>query len=395
MKDLGLFIEKYYQATRIPISIFDGRSLLYKGEHVIQDYNQPLYLVSSLPEALPDIWYSSTPEHLYFGGINISKADANSNKNLLLFLGPVLVNPCSQKQAEAIIQRLGRKKSDADSYRHSCDISPLFSVPQLCSNLIFLSEILLSQSISHINMIDFKWANIFPSPKEALTEAVFSNKDMDNLEEAMLSMIKNGKVHDLRIILNESKIYHNPETDFATKSLTKRKNYILGANGIASRVAINAGVSPEVINLISNSYMDEITKTVSVTELSVIFQRLMLDYAKQVQKVRLPQFEGLLERKAARYIQSHIYEKLSTSVIADALGITSPYLSAGFKSATGMNLTDFIKKQKVKEAKYLLDCHAYSISEISELLCFSSQSYFGAVFKEDTGMTPLEYQEHN
>lgn len=395
MIELGLFIEKYYQATRIPISIFDGKNLLYKGEHTIQDYNLPLYIVNSLPETLPDIWYSSTPEYLYFGGLNIKESDNNNANGTLLFLGPVLVNHCSPKQAEAIMHRLGRKVNDAASYKHSCDISPLFSVSMLCSNLILLSEILLSKDFSHIDMIDFRWADIFHSPKETIPEAATSNTDMDNLEEAILSMVKNGKVRDLRIIFNESKTYHNPETGIATRSLSKRKNYLLGANGIASRVALKAGVASEVINPISDYYMDEITRTNSISELSIIFQKFMLDYTTQVQKVNEPQFEGQLERKIAHYVQSHIYEKLSTSKIAGALGFTSPYLSSGFKSATGMSVTDFIKKQKIKEAKYLLDCHAYSISEISELLCFSSQSYFGNIFKEETGMTPLEYQELN
>ncbi len=381
-------------ATGIPISIFEGKALLHKGEHILQDYSIPLYIVSSLSDSLPAIWYSNTPEYLYFGGLDISRLQRTSGAGspLLLLLGPVLVNPCTGKQAEAVMQRLGRRLSDAAAFRHCMDQSPLVSVSRLAANLILLSNILLNAPVSHVALADFTWAHIFPSPRVEPIEAMPSGADMENLEEMLLSMLRNGKVREMRIFFNESPIYHNPEADAFTKSVSTRRNFILGANGVASRAAISAGVDPSLINAISGNYIDEISKTSSLGELSTIFQRFMLDYTARVSKLMEFPFDGQLEKKVNRYVHSHIYEKLTSSILADALGFSAPYLSSAFKKATGMTVTDFIAQQKIKEARYLLDCHAYSIPEISQLLCFSSQSYFGCVFRKLTGMTPLEYQ---
>ena len=47
---------------------------------------------------------------------------------------------------------------------------------------------------------------------------------------------------------------------------------------------------------------------------------------------------------------------------------------------------------KINKAKgYMRDCD-YNISEISEMLAFSSPQYFSRIFKQRTGLTPTEYK---
>ncbi|WP_331491052.1 helix-turn-helix domain-containing protein [Schaedlerella arabinosiphila] len=56
-------------------------------------------------------------------------------------------------------------------------------------------------------------------------------------------------------------------------------------------------------------------------------------------------------------------------------------------------MSDFIMRRKLEEGKSLLAYSEKSISEISEYLCFSSQSYFQNVFKKKYHMTPYEYRK--
>jgi YesN/AraC family two-component response regulator len=53
------------------------------------------------------------------------------------------------------------------------------------------------------------------------------------------------------------------------------------------------------------------------------------------------------------------------------------------------HLTDL----KISEAKYLLRKELYTISQISEFLCYDNPHYFCRVFKRETGMTPSQYVE--
>lgn len=67
-------------------------------------------------------------------------------------------------------------------------------------------------------------------------------------------------------------------------------------------------------------------------------------------------------------------------------------LRCKFAAATKSSIPDFILKAKIAEAKQLLRFTNSSLSEITFILSFSSQSYFQTQFKKVLGMTPLEYR---
>ena len=96
--------------------------------------------------------------------------------------------------------------------------------------------------------------------------------------------------------------------------------------------------------------------------------------------------------QAISYMQNNLTIQLTGEQIARAIFISPSRLYKRFKAETGISLNDYIKEQKVEQAKLLLSKAGASIAEISDRLCFSSPSYFCAVFKQHTGMAPSEYQ---
>ena len=59
-----------------------------------------------------------------------------------------------------------------------------------------------------------------------------------------------------------------------------------------------------------------------------------------------------------------------------------------------MNIGAFITQSKLREAQSLLKYSDMTIAEISNYLCFSSQSYFQNVFKNECGITPAKYRKY-
>ena len=57
-----------------------------------------------------------------------------------------------------------------------------------------------------------------------------------------------------------------------------------------------------------------------------------------------------------------------------------------------MTLQQYVIRERCAHAANMLKYSDYSISLIAEYFCFSTQSHFGRVFKEYSGMTPLEYR---
>lgn len=97
-------------------------------------------------------------------------------------------------------------------------------------------------------------------------------------------------------------------------------------------------------------------------------------------------------QKSLFYIHEHLDEKISLQEVADHVYLTKTYFSALFKEYVHMSFTDYINLSKVNRSKYYLVHSDKSISEIADLLGFSSQGYFTNIFKKYSRCSPKEYQ---
>ena len=92
------------------------------------------------------------------------------------------------------------------------------------------------------------------------------------------------------------------------------------------------------------------------------------------------------------YVRKHLFEQIRIEKMAFDLGRGRSRLSTDFKKETGENLSDFIVKMKIEEAKKMLSYSEKSIVDIAFYLGFSSQSHFISTFKKYQGCTPKEYR---
>lgn len=91
------------------------------------------------------------------------------------------------------------------------------------------------------------------------------------------------------------------------------------------------------------------------------------------------------------YVRAHISERILAPDIAAAIYISPSYLGHVFKQKMGVGLNDYIRAEKVQHAKRLLQSR--SVSDVAADLGYSSTSYFVAMFREQTGMTPHKYKK--
>jgi len=95
-------------------------------------------------------------------------------------------------------------------------------------------------------------------------------------------------------------------------------------------------------------------------------------------------FMVLLEKHYARERQIYFY--------ANELGMTSKYLSRIVYQTSGKTVKEWISERIILEAKVLLKEGRLSVLEISELLGFPNQSFFGTFFKHSEGISPTAYR---
>lgn len=102
--------------------------------------------------------------------------------------------------------------------------------------------------------------------------------------------------------------------------------------------------------------------------------------------------EGRMAR-AIRFINEHISEDLDIQKICDEINVSKYHFCRQFKAHTGMTVMAYLLKTRIVLAAEELKKTDLPVSEISENLGFSSLSYFCRVFKQERGVTPLQYRK--
>lgn len=100
-------------------------------------------------------------------------------------------------------------------------------------------------------------------------------------------------------------------------------------------------------------------------------------------------------RMICHYIDQNYSENLSLENLAQYMKMNKYYMAHEFKKYMHISPIQYLIKRRIKECQSLLKTSSLSVSEISEAVGFSSQSYFSQIFKKEIGMTPLEYRQSN
>ena len=94
-----------------------------------------------------------------------------------------------------------------------------------------------------------------------------------------------------------------------------------------------------------------------------------------------------------RYIDLHFKEPLTLDQLAEDAHMNKFYLSHAFKREYGISPINYMITRRIEESKYLLAETDLSLSQIAQLLGFSSLSYFSQVFRRTQAVTPMEYRQ--
>lgn len=94
-----------------------------------------------------------------------------------------------------------------------------------------------------------------------------------------------------------------------------------------------------------------------------------------------------------RYIEMHFKEALTLEHLAEEAHMNKFYLSHTFKKEYGVSPINYMISRRIEESKYLLAETDLSLSQIAQLLGFSSLSYFSQVFRRTQSVSPKEFRQ--
>lgn len=117
-------------------------------------------------------------------------------------------------------------------------------------------------------------------------------------------------------------------------------------------------------------------------------------YSQDIPTTNMQQcYENGLLDEILLFISDNINEKLCIDTICSQFCISSSMLHSLFKKNMNNTVKNHINELKLNKSKELIKTSQYNLSEISEMLGFSSIHYFSKKFKSFFGISPTEYSK--
>lgn len=380
------------QFLPVPVHVFDRDGHYFNKFN--DDYGDDSNVLKTDPEFRREIIATvnerkvviiSQEKPILFGGVKCLN-------DLTMVVGPVAMSDVDQNFC-----RLYALKHNA------AQISPFRTDVHRLASLLLL----IHSSISHeyLYLTDFLDKNLLGDDVIATTQKqmaeIINSSSLTNrphnpgsFEASIRSAISHGDIEALKLALNS--MYASMRGTLAKNELRNAKNLAIVDITIATRAAIDAGLSVEELYVVSDAFILEAEDAQSVAEAQGVARACALRctqlVAQYLRNKDMAQTLSPTVSRACDYIDRHVYEKIDLKTLCEKLKISSSYLSKLFKSEKNMTLGDFTRQRRVNVAKLLLTNTDKSIAEIATLLNFNSQSHFGRIFLKFEGLPPAKYR---
>lgn len=97
-------------------------------------------------------------------------------------------------------------------------------------------------------------------------------------------------------------------------------------------------------------------------------------------------------RKVEDYVRGQLAEEISVRALAELVELSPFHFSRVFKQTTGMSPLQFVRRERIARAQQLIRESSRSILEIALEVGYASPSHFTQVFLRVVGVTPTEFR---
>ena len=201
------------------------------------------------------------------------------------------------------------------------------------------------------------------------------------------------KAGDERAVTEAEKMmYSNGIGHLSDDELRNAKYLFVCSVTLATRFAIEGGMNPEKAYSASDLYIQKADNLKNTKDVYSLHGDMIKYYVSEVATVKKSQIYSKPIVICIDYIYSHLHQSIGNAELAAVCKINQNYLSTLFRQETGMKLSDFIMMKKIETAQNMLTFSDFELSEISEILNFSSYSHFARIFRKYCSMTPKQYR---
>ncbi|MGF6989978.1 YSIRK-targeted surface antigen transcriptional regulator [Lachnospiraceae bacterium PF1-21] len=390
--DIKLFCEKFYNSTFIPITchhVSTGKSLFFP---------ETLDTTATFRNTLDGFMnFTKNPDYFiadsfsYYGYVKSLKTD------YCIIIGPVFSTPPFESTLHAFMHEWAIHGNVREQISNFLATIPQLSFYQFLQTLSYLHFCLNDQEVNLTTQFIQEDTDMISKISAIHSNQLNDRKENQryhntyHFERELMRYIQEGDVAKLQKLIS-SPVYLS-EGQLADNALRQSKNILISAVALAMRSAIAGGMNTEEAYSLSDVYIQEGEKAQQLSQIADLNQSMLIDYAKRVAKAKIPQGMSKEIFDCVQFITNHINEPIHVDDVVANIGRSRTYLTKRFKDELGFDISNFIMRCRLEEAKSLLTFSEKSLSEISNYLCFSTQAYFQNVFKKKYGVTPNQYRK--
>ena len=399
---LGRFCEDFYQMHLVSVRIYEKSDLIRKYE--IRQLQSPVneffegILCDSVLKQKKNFIYSLAQNFMDLGCVY------NAADDITVLIGPVRTNIIVEQDI------LGYVRSNTDGENAAAmaqDVySYLKSLPVMNRNrllsLIDLVHCFLNGTVEEVeyeaDTSDSDGQRMHRDLLSYRERIYFGDQDPQNTfekEKRMLFFVKTGAVDEIKYMMRGAPFRQAVREDtILSGTLRQAKNNCITGIALVSRAALDAGLNAEMCDRLADMFVERTELCHNSADVWNVRTAMLITFTEQVANLHAAESENPIIRRVIAYINDNIENKITCSDICGELHMGRTYLSTCFKKETGMGVVDYINLQKVTRAKQMLKYTDKPLVQISNALSFSSQAYFQKIFKDVTGITPLEYRNN-
>ena len=383
-----------YHVTGIPLTLLDG-----KGK-----------LVQSWPDAAAEALYSAS-NAMAIADFRLRERDRRHP--LIRFIDPgyllgvveleadryLLIGHVSPTvQTHDDVLKLAGESIHPAHLQEFCDMllnRPLVSLEKM-KDLIHLLMGLLGESIAEEDILfvdnvsrKLGTAQLDRSLFEQ-REAAESHVPVD-FETAICAAIETGD----RVLLERGlyNTYRGRVGRMSQNDLRQQKYTFICMATLASRAAIRGGLDAETSFNLSDFYCQRADLLGEIPPIQDLTFTMLTDFCGRVREIKKLPCASPLIQNCLNYISVHLHEPITLELLSAHCGLCTRSLSLRFREETGMGVPEYVHREKLREAEYLLLHTDYSLSKITSYLNYANQSYFTQIFKKYKGQTPQQYRD--
>lgn len=226
--------------------------------------------------------------------------------------------------------------------------------------------------------------------KNAYEQQYASYRLAYEFEQNMLNAIKEGNEKVIGQVALSMSMHVGT---LSSASVRQAKNQFICIATLATRAAIQGGLDLENAYSLSDSYIQKAEACTTCAPINELIDTMLLDFTVRTKQAKFNADVSGDLYLCIRFIRNNTHQPLSVRDVAKYAHLSVRQLDRKFSSDLGFCPKEFIMRCKLEEAKEMLTYTNKSLNEISQILCFSSQSYFNNVFKKHFNMTPGEFRK--